>query len=50
MHANDTDGESSDLGRIVLKKSSASVPELEEVLSCGHETTVLARGKTLALS
>lgn len=50
MHVNDTDGESNDLGLAVLKKSSASVLELEEVLNCGHETIVLARGKTLALS
>lgn len=36
--------------KAMLKKSSASVTEREEVLSWVHETTVLGGGKTLALS
>lgn len=38
MPASDTDGGSSDLDFVLLKKSSASVPE--PALSCGHEMTV----------
>lgn len=50
MLAKDTDDrEANDLGFVMLKKSSAFVPKLEEILSCGHETT-LAGGKTLAFS
>lgn len=50
MPTNYTDGESSDLELAMLNNSSAFVSELEEVLSCSPETTVLAGGKALSLS
>lgn len=49
MSANYSDGDSSDLGLAVLKVI-CSVPKIEDILSCGHETEGLAGGKTLALS